>query len=458
MRFTRRNGFDNFAPVSWRPEGLKPSRKTRKQYNTFRDWPDGVDGMYFLEQRPGRPAVAYHYPTNEAPYFSVAFSVSGRIVGLAGDSILEQVQDAFGELMAGWGSRQKLVDGIQVITRMLPPDTARHESWLDAQLDPGAPQDMVDDYSGLLANMVSTSFVPRDYVVIRWDRGDRFDAAAKSYGPGRIGWLQLIQEQIPLVLSRLESVYTKVSPLSGPRIAAVIRNMQHPGWAIDQASDVTPDTMYLASHAEWRWVEVGAVVPDPDLPEVLAVDATSWLHRTAQISPGDMETAPRNGLWLTPLLTGMADQVTRTVSMHIRFTPAQEAKRSARSDVVGDQADLVGMDRKGKLIDEGAEMTLAASESRLADVSNGSGHHGASWAGAITFSVPNQDGAIATATAQIEEAADACGINGLDWQDTLQAAAQSLTWPVARALSAPRRTRSARTMDWISAKTAKESL
>jgi hypothetical protein len=458
MRFIRRHGFQDFAPVDWRPEDLRLTRKTRKQYNAYRDWPDGVDGLHFLEQRPGRAAVAYHYPTDEAPYFSVAFSVDGPIVGLAGDTVLEGVQESFGELMAGWGSRQKLVSGIQVITRMMPADTAMHEAWLDDQLDPAAPPDLVADYSDLLAELSESSFMQRHFVAIRWNKDARFDSYASTHGPGSTGWLRVIEDQTNLAQQRLKDVgYGNVQVLSGPRLAAVIRHLQHPGWSIDQASDVTPATMYLPSHMEWRAVEVGAVVPDPDIPEVLAVETTSWLHRTAQIPVGDMETMERNGLWMAPLLTGMHDQVIRTIAIHIHFVPAQEAKHGARLDVVGDQADLIGMERKGKLIDDGVALALSSASSRLADVSTGTGHHGAVWAGFITISVPNE-AAMPMAVSQIEEAADACGINRLDWLDTQQSAAQSLTWPVARALKAPKRTRSAKAMDWVSARTAKESV
>jgi len=58
------------------------------------------------------------------------------------------------------------------------------------------------------------------------------------------------------------------------------------------------------------------------------------------------------------------------------------------------------------------------------------------------------------AVAQIEEAADACGINRLDWLPTQQAAAQSLTWPVGRGLHPPKTHKSSQVLDWIASAAA----
>lgn len=105
----------------------------------------------------------------------------------------------------------------------------------------------------------------------------------------------------------------------------------------------------------------------------------------------------------------MTDQVVRTLSLHIGFTAAQDAKRQARLGARGDRADLVGRQRKGKIIDDETVLALTSAEARLADVRNDNGHHGTSGPG----SVRDAD-AFPVAVAQIEEAADACGINRLD--------------------------------------------
>ena len=152
-------------------------------WNAYRDWPDGVDGLYWLESRPGLPAVAYHAGAGETPYVSAAFSVDGPIQGLHGDAFVARAQEAFGQLMAGWGSSAQLVTGIQILTRVIPADSALHEMWLQDQLDPDAPQDLQTDYTTLLGQLSSSSFVQRHYVVVLWDRGRPVPGPRPPAGP-----------------------------------------------------------------------------------------------------------------------------------------------------------------------------------------------------------------------------------------------------------------------------------
>lgn len=71
--------------MSWRhadlTAGTGDTRRQRsdsaRRWSTYRDWPDGADGLYWLEGRPGRACGAHHAPFGEAPHLSVAFSVDG---------------------------------------------------------------------------------------------------------------------------------------------------------------------------------------------------------------------------------------------------------------------------------------------------------------------------------------------------------------------------------------------
>ena len=99
-RYRVRSGFTDFVPVDDRPDDLTPTvegsraerRAALREWNTYRDWPDGVDGLYWLESRPGLPAVAYHAGTGDTPYLSAAFAVDGPIQGLHGDAFVAQAQ------------------------------------------------------------------------------------------------------------------------------------------------------------------------------------------------------------------------------------------------------------------------------------------------------------------------------------------------------------------------------
>ena len=67
-----------------------------------------------------------------------------------------------------------------------------------------------------------------------------------------------VVDQLESVERRLrEAMYVNVRALSGPRLGAVLRHLQHPGWPIDRASDVNVVPgfglagCWLPSHDEW---------------------------------------------------------------------------------------------------------------------------------------------------------------------------------------------------------------
>ncbi len=460
MRYRRKHGLVDFVPVEYRPEDLAPGSV---EWNAYRDWPDGADGLYWLQSDPGVPAVAYHAPVGEEPYLSVVFSVDGPIQGLHGDTFVEHAQYQFGQLLAGWGSIQKLVSGIQTVTRVIPADSAAHEVWLQEQLDPQAPTDLQADYAELLDSLSAKSYVQRHFVVIRWNVNAQWHQGTRRRGGGLTGWLQVVIDQLESVQRRLrEAMYVNVRALSGPRLGAVLRHLQHPGWPIDRASDVNVvpgDGLagcWLPSHDEWSYTEVASQSPDPFIPEVM-VAASSWRHRTAMIPITAMEVRELDGLWWSPLLVGLDDQIIRTLSVHIQFVPAREAKITARKDATADQADIIGMERKGRIVDDGAELALSAANRRATDLKDGTGHHGANWVAFLQVSAGDV-AALTHACGVVEEAADQAGITRLDWLDTRQSAAHSTTWPLGRGIRPPAQSTTTKTLHRVAAGGAKESL
>lgn len=460
MRYRRRTGIVDFVPVDYRPEDLPPGTV---EWMKYRDVPDGVDGLYWLQSDPGVPAVAYHAPEGEEPYLSVAFSVDGPVQGLHGDQFVEHAQFRFGQLLAGWGSIQKLVSGIQIVTRVIPADSAAHELWLQDQLDPDAPADLQADYAELLDKKTGESFVQRHFVVIRWNINAQWHQTVDRMGAGLDVWLRVVLGQLASVTRRLnEAMYRNVKPLSGPRIGAVTRHQQHPGWPIDRASDVNVvaghglPVCWLPSHDEWSWTEVVSPSPDPFIPEIM-LEPSSWRHRTARIPTSAMEVRELDGLWLSPLLVGMDEPILRTLAVHIQFIPGAEAKTEARKDATSDQADIMGQERKGRIVDDEAALALSAANRRAADLSDGSGHHGAKWVAYLQVSVPDEN-LLPGVCGVIEEAADNAGVTRLDWLDTLQSSAHGTTWLFARGLNPPKRSRTTKTLHAITSGQPKEAL
>ena len=91
----RRTGTDRFAPVATRPEGLAVAGGSRRQrkaaakvWAAYRDWPDGAEGMHWLQRGRGEAGIAWHTPTGEDAYLSVAFAVEGQIRGIESDRYL----------------------------------------------------------------------------------------------------------------------------------------------------------------------------------------------------------------------------------------------------------------------------------------------------------------------------------------------------------------------------------
>lgn len=441
MKERRRTGTDDFIPYSLIPdEDITPdlsqlSRQERKQKRkelaAYREVPDGVEGLQWLRQGPGETAVALHTPTGEEPYLTVVFAVDGPVQGLHGDAFISEAQYRFGQLLAGWGASSKLVSGVQSLTRVIPVDSAKHEAWMQAELDEDVPDIVIDSYQSVLDELGQSSFVQRHFVVLRFNLTSTFGFAANRRGRGTDGWLTVVDEQVESAGRRLrEAMFTGVRPLSGPQVAAVLRHLQHPDWPIDRASDVTPDTCWFPSHDEWSHTEIVGEYPDRYEPDEFH-EPTSWYHRTAYLPPAAFEQREVDGLFLSPLLIGLSDQIVRTISTHLHLVPARIAKGRARSDHTADQAERHEQARKGRIMDDEAELAATASARRVHDLSSGSGHHGTSWGGFITISARTVE-ELREASVKVEEAADAAGITRLLWEDTYQSAAAATTWPVMR--------------------------
>lgn len=422
-----------FKPVAARPADLDPavgSKSERKAktlaWNAYRDWPDGAQGMYWLQRAPGKPGIAWHAPIGESAYLSVAFAVEGAIRGIESDAFVDLVGKAFGGLLARYGSRSALPKRVQSLTRTIPVDSAYHEAWVWEQLDEHAVPKLVASYDEVVRRTARAGLMQRHYFVVSWPITSEFRAAAGRRGPAQAGWLALMAAEIESVRSHLVSAKLgQVDPLTAAQTAAVLRHMQAPSWPIDQAGDVDVDAPWVASHDELSATITDGIGPDGQ-PE-------QWWHRTAQIPIDSVETGPRTAMWLAPLLSRMPHPIIRTLSVQIEVAPAADARRAARTDVTHDLADLAAQREKGVLTSEELTTGLSAARSRLDDLRPGSGHHGAGWVAHLSISARTRDDLI-DATAKITEAAGNAGISSLGWLDTQQAAAAACTWPIARGM------------------------
>lgn len=428
-----RLGTTDFAPVWMRPDGLDEARGSRTEreaaaraWNAYRDAPDGAEGMYWLQRGRGVPGIAWHAPTGEDAYLSVAFAVEGQVRGIQSDAYLDAAMTSFGHLLARYGSASSLVSRVQTITRVVPVDSAFHEAWVWDQLDPDAPPELVASYDEVVQLVARSGLAQRHYVVVRWPLGPEFLAAAARRGPAHAGWRTLMGAEIAAVRSHLRSAKLgDVEPLTAAELGAVLRHLQQPSWPIDQAGDVHVDAPWVPSRDEWSATITQGPGPDGQLEQ--------WWHRTAQLPVEAFETGPRDSLWLAPLLSQMPHPIVRTVSIQVDVVPAAAARHAARTDVTTDLADLEAQREKGVLTSEELAAGLTAARGRLEDLRPGSGHHGAGWAAHVTISAPTREDLI-DAAAKITEAAGNAGVSSLTWLDTQQAAAMASTWPITRGM------------------------
>ncbi|TFH68160.1 hypothetical protein [Cellulomonas sp. HD19AZ1] len=457
LRDAAKRGTDVYRPydaAEWERLASNTDRSERKAViralAALRQMPPGADGMGWLDMRASHPGVAWHAPRGESEYFSVCFAVTGQLRGIQSSRAVDQAGELFGRFQASLGKLSSLASGVQTLTRVLPPDSARHEAWVRSQLAPLPERVTGDDetarrarraytghieavrsYDALLRQMSRGAMISRHYVIVTWRNDARFAAAAATKGPGRDGWRELMADEIASIRRRLQAAGEgRVDVLTARQTAAVIRNMQHPDWPIDQAADVDPTLFGMASDPAPKAHHVSAPGPDGH--------AADWYHATAQAVPASIATGPRTLLWLLPVLTNMRLPIIRTVSITRVVVPTGQAKRSARQDVTSDQAQQLSDRDKGRLVDEDTVVRLNAAKRRRADLAPGTGHAGVEYLIHVTVSARTPE-ALAQARRQMSEAFDnSLGIEQLEWFDSYQPAASGLTWPIGRGLRPPK--------------------
>ncbi|WP_340541010.1 hypothetical protein [Nocardioides sp. GXZ039] len=435
-------GLNRFRPVDRRPPELHAAFLASKgrarasvagEWNTYRDWPDGAEGMRWLLRKPHVPGIAWHAPTGEDAWLSVVFPLGGQISGIQGDDVVNARSRAFGRLLGSLGMVTALAKRIQILTHIQPIDTAAHESWIADEVDLEAPEELLRSYKEVIDRLGGGGLMQRHYAVVRWPLSPRFLRLAERKAPGRDGWILLMGQEIDAAWR--EMYRAKLDPgraLSAAQTAAVLRHLQMPSWPMDQAGDVDPENPWLESDQGWSWVTVADQGPD-GLEE-------TWFHRTAELPVRAMETSGRNALWMLPLLSQLPRQrVVRTISVQLEGVPQQTARSQARVDLTSDLAEESARARKGVLSDDDLDEGLTAARARVRDLKPGKGHHGLEYVIHVTVSSETEV-ELRSACELLTEAAHKAGVRELRWLDTQQAGAHACTWPLARGMKPARQT------------------
>lgn len=460
MRWRRRHGFDAFVPfndTAWEElnqsalaaTGRPARRAARRAVAAMRDTPDGVIGFQWLRDTVGAPGIQLHQPPHGEDYLAVVFDVAGQVEGLESEAAFEHTQDRFGGFLARFGSAQSFARRVQLTARVLPADSAVHEAWVAARADQSVQVAIAMSYRQLLDVFRRGQLIQRNYVTVSFPLTTQLWARARSRGDGWAGIVALIDAEIDQLAAALRTAeFRRVRPLTARRTMAVLRHLQHPGYPIDQVADLTPDTGWLPSQDEWSYTRY--------LAEQDGVLVQS-LSRTARITADDLETAPRNSLWLHPLLSRLADPIVRTISFHVEISPQAEARQKAEQDVTSDDAETLKRRKEGQIDDAETLANRTNAQRRRDDLAPGSGIHGAAWVGYIQVAAgtPNE---LALACGAVEDAATEAGISRLGWLDTQQSTAAACTWPVGRGITPQPRSADARVRSMLAGTTHEEEL
>lgn len=455
-----KTGRDRFVPVARRPQELEErwaaasrgeKKKLAKTWAQYRDWPDGVEGMNWLQAQPRKPGIIWHTPTGQEAYFTACFPVRGQIQGLEGDSSINGASARFGRLLSGWSGATSLVSGVQMLTHVLPIDSARHEKWVLDNFDPDTPYRLLESYDDVVKQTGRGGLMQRHYVVVRWPATPAFMLAAERRGPGEEGWRLLLEREISAAWRRLQGARLEPGEaLTATQLSGVLRHLQMPSWPIDQAGDAQVEWPWLQSENSWSYAKVRDEGPDGN--------TETWFHRTARIPVETIGTGPRSPLWLLPFLTRLSDDVIRTLSIEIETIPAGSARASARADLASDMADMYAQQKSGSITSEDLEVAMAAATARRNDLKPGSGAGGVGFAIHVSVAARTERGLADACTVVKETLTTDLEIGEVDWLDPDQAAAAATCWPVARGMRPVEQTRSDKFMAVVAGQGRKEAL
>ena len=450
-------GTDRFIPYSaaaWEEASALADLARSKDEKTrimaaVRSRPDGADGMGWLDARTGKPGIAWHAPIGEQPYLSVAFEVSGQLRGAESQRKQDQAQAGFGSMLAGFAPASKLVSGVQGLTRVLPPDLALNEAWVQDHLSADAHPKAVGSYQEVLERTGRGTFVQRHLVVGRWPLTPDFYTMAARYGAGRDGWRRLMDAEISSLARALRAAKLgTVRPLTARAVVAMMLHQQNPSRPPLMVSGVKADQMGLPSQDQWNSTWVKGTNP-------ITGEEVVWGHRTAMITAENMETGERTPYWLLSLLHN-AGSGARTLSFQLETVPADQARQLASKDVVRDEAAVIAKKKKGQLVDPATDVNLKSARARGADLMPGTGQHGVNWVGFITISAQTQAGLTEAARRLEETAGQSAGIQKLEWLDSYQSAASGATWPIYRGTRPATPTLGAKMMNQLAGRGEKE--
>lgn len=436
MRVKR--GVDRFEPYSdaaWHAAIDSPKKGRLQRLARIRQMPDGAAGMGWLQNSARQVGIAWHEPPDgSTPYLSVAFEVDGRMQGFESLESLNASTQRWGGFLSSLGGDFSLCRYIQVLTRVLPPNTVLHEAWAAEHVDRELAgrgrvgTDLFTSYQQVLDTAAAIGTVQRHFVIARFDLDGDFVARAKRLGEGVVGMRRLMSSEVgSLTRSLSVAGVGRVRPLTARQVAAFIRHAQNPSRELDRVSDVEANHFGVPSH------DTRALYVTHD--DALGVDGIHWYSATARIEAEQVDAGAKNMFWINGWLVDMPESIVRSMSFHMRVVPARVARAHARSDETVDAAELAALHKSGSVATDDAEAKRFAAAQRAEDMRPGSGYHGIEWMGFVTVTATTPVELERHTRMVAERASTHLGVRRLEWCRDYQSVAAGYTWPIARALT-----------------------
>jgi hypothetical protein len=433
-------------------KGRKAKRDAWREIRGMRAVPSGVEGMDWLRDTQRTAGIQWHREPGAEEYLAVTFATSGQVSGIESQSYFDASAAGFGALLGSLGSTLGLATRVQSTARVMPMDSTEHQAWVRDHIDEDVPRVLAQSYRQVISELQRGQLEQRNLITVSWPLTPQFLGKAKRRAEGQAGWIRLMDDEIRNLFARARAAgFQNLSVLTARQTAAMIRHMQHPGFAADKVADLSPMGGFLPSEDSWSFTTYAGASEGPD------GGVTSSLSRTARIDAGDVETTERNSLWLAPLLTSMPTQVVRSIAFHQEIVPQEDARHFAESDIVTDTADSNERAGEGSLTDATIDVGKNAALRRWQDLKPGTGFHGSNWVGYITVTAGDTDGLIDACDA-VEAGAAEAGITQLRWLDTQSAAANACTWPVGRGIRPAGRASHMKVRSLLTGSGAKEAL
>lgn len=427
--YRRRTGSNVFDPAppdpapkdAAAPEGKKPLTSQKRTRDTaplmvgnvrITEVPFSVrDNASIFRQQVGGPS-----------FYTIILEVQGAASGVQEEDFEDASHIGWGQVLARCARRTSPISHVQSFARSVPSDITDHTQWLSGYVSPEANDEVLRSYQDLCLEADSRAEQHRSYVILRFNSSVLLGRMGAANGGGLEGIYRAILNETRAVMELAISLnaITAFRPLDHRLVASLFTHCQDPyTYAIDDYEAASIDTVwqYLDGNASKHGIQVNG----------------KGFTRVGYIPRDGFEVGELPVQALKHLVAGIYPPVIHSVSWINALEDSQQARATARRHRTRDYAKKRERAKKGTISDGTDEVMLGASEQRAQDLMPGQGHHGASWAAYLSYTVEREDQLESVAT-HLEAAASNAGVRHIQWLDLKQDLALAAVLPLGRGI------------------------